>query len=33
TCVAMGYPDDGFVANDVKSVRAANDDVVSYVGF
>jgi nitroreductase len=33
TCVAMGYPDDGFVANDVKSVREANDDVVSYVGF
>jgi nitroreductase len=33
TCVAMGYPDDGFVANDVKPVREANDDVVSYVGF
>ncbi len=33
TCVAMGYPDDGFVANDVKSVREANEDVVSYVGF
>ncbi len=33
TCVAMGYPDDDFVANDVKSVRSENDDVVSYVGF
>ena len=33
TCVAMGYPDDGFVANDVKSVREANDDVASFVGF
>ncbi len=29
----MGYPDDDFVANDGKSVRAENDRVVSYVGF
>jgi len=33
TCVAMGYPDESFVANDVKSRRASNDDVVTYVGF
>ncbi|MCP5029477.1 MAG: nitroreductase [Actinomycetia bacterium] len=33
TCVAMGYPDEDFVANAVKSRRASNDDVVSYVGF
>lgn len=33
TCVAMGYPDDSFVANDVKSRRANNDSVVTYVGF
>ena len=33
TCVAMGWPDESFVANDVKSRRADNADVVSYVGF
>ncbi len=33
TCVAMGWPDPGFVANDVVSRRAANEDVASYVGF
>ena len=33
TCVAMGYPDETFVANDVQSVRAANSDVVTFVGF
>jgi len=33
TCVAMGYPDDDFVANEVKSRRAPNADVASYVGF
>jgi len=33
TCVAMGYPDETFVANDVQSRRAPNDQVVSYVGF
>jgi len=33
TCVAMGYPDGEFVANSVKSRRASNEDVVTYVGF
>ncbi len=33
TCVAMGYPDDEFVANHVVSRRASNDDFVSFVGF
>ncbi len=33
TCVAMGWPDDSFVANDVVSRRAANEDTVSFVGF
>jgi len=32
TCVAMGWPDPDFVANDVVSRRAANVDVASYVG-
>jgi hypothetical protein len=33
TCVAMGYPDDDFAANAVKSDRSANSDFVRYVGF
>ena len=33
TCVAMGFPDDEFVANHVVSRRAANDDVARFVGF
>ena len=33
SCVAMGYPSDEFVANDVKSRRVANDQVASFVGF
>ena len=33
TCVAMGWPDPDFVANDVVSRRAENADVASYVGF
>ncbi|MFM7124220.1 MAG: nitroreductase [Actinomycetes bacterium] len=33
TCVAMGYPDDSFVANDVKSRRSPNDRVASFIGF
>ncbi|CAB4801719.1 MAG: nitroreductase [Actinobacteria bacterium] len=33
TCVAMGYPSDEFVANEVKSRRVANDQVASFVGF
>jgi nitroreductase len=33
TCVAMGYPDDSFAANSVKSLRQPNSDFVRYVGF
>jgi nitroreductase len=33
TCVAMGWPDDEFVANHVVSQRAPIDDDVSFVGF
>jgi len=33
TCVAMGYPDESFVANDVKSLRSPNDKVASFIGF
>ncbi len=33
TCVAMGWPDEEFVANDVVSRRVPNDDVASFVGF
>jgi len=33
TCVAMGYPDDSFPANGVRSDRSSNDDFVRYVGF
>jgi len=32
-CIAMGYPDDSFSANEVKSVRADNLDFVTYHGF
>ncbi len=32
-CIAMGYPNDDFSANTVKSHRARNEDFVSYVGF
>jgi nitroreductase len=32
-CIAMGYPDDDFVANTVKSVREDNQNFVRYVGF
>ena len=32
-CIAMGYPDDSFPANDVRSERAANADFVRYLGF
>lgn len=32
-CIAMGYPNEAFSANDVKSVRAKHDDFVHYVGF
>ena len=32
-CIALGYPDDNFAANNVRSTRAANSDFVRYVGF
>ncbi len=32
-CIAMGYPDDSFEANQVRSTRADNADFVTYVGF
>jgi nitroreductase len=33
TCVAMGYPDDSFPANGVRSDRKPNSDFVRFVGF
>jgi hypothetical protein len=33
TCVAMGYPDEQFPANGVRSERQPNGDFVRYVGF
>lgn len=33
TCIAMGYPDDSFAANGVRSTREANENFVRYVGF
>ncbi|MDP6873830.1 MAG: nitroreductase [Alphaproteobacteria bacterium] len=33
TCVAMGYPNDDFAGNQVKSRRTPNEDIVTYVGF
>ena len=32
-CIAMGYPDDSFPANDVRSVRADNSEFVTFTGF
>ena len=32
-CIAMGYPDESFAANDVRSVRADNSEILTYVGF
>lgn len=32
-CIAMGYPDEAFVANHVKAVREDNANFVRYVGF
>lgn len=32
-CIAMGYPDEDFVANSVKSVREDPEKFVRYVGF
>jgi nitroreductase len=33
TCVAMGWPDFDFAANEVKSVREVNENFVTYTGF
>ena len=33
TCIAMGYPNHDFAANQVKSRRTPNDDIVTYTGF
>ena len=33
TCVAMGYPDEDFIAKDVNSTRRTVEDVASFVGF
>jgi nitroreductase len=32
-CIALGYPDQTFPANAVRSERADNADFVRYVGF
>lgn len=32
-CIALGYPNDDFAANNVKAVRADNKDFVTYHGF
>jgi len=32
-CIAMGYPDENFAANDVRSTRAENNSFVKYHGF
>ena len=31
-CIAMGYPDPDFAANDVRSTRIANESFVNYLG-
>lgn len=33
TCIAMGYPDEAFPANAVRSTREENQDFVRFVGF
>ena len=33
TCIAMGYPNFEFAANDVKSKRTSNEEFVTYTGF
>jgi nitroreductase len=33
TCIAMGYPNEDFAANDVKSVREEADNFVTFTGF
>ena len=32
TCIAMDYPNDDFAANEVKSRRTPNDDIVTFTG-
>lgn len=32
-CIAMGYPDESFPANDVRSTRVDNSNFVTYTGF
>ena len=32
-CIAMGYPDPDFAANDVRSTRITNESFVNYLGF
>ncbi|MFT5612419.1 MAG: nitroreductase [Polaribacter sp.] len=32
-CIAMGYPDESFPANDVRSTRVDNSEFVTYSGF
>ncbi|MFT7528687.1 MAG: nitroreductase [Arenicella sp.] len=32
-CIAMGYPDESFAANDVRSTRVDNSEFVTYSGF
>ena len=32
-CIALGYPDEDFVANHVKSVREDSQNFVTYLGF
>ena len=33
TCIAMGYPNFDFAANEAKSRRTPNDDIVTIIGF
>jgi nitroreductase len=33
TCIALGWPDFEFAANDVKSVREENENFVTFTGF
>lgn len=33
TCVAMGYPNHDFAANQMKSRRTPNHDIVTFTGF
>jgi len=33
TCIAMGYPDYDFEANEVKSDRTETDEIITFTGF